>query len=756
MRRMTFYIVASVVMTLAMAVLGAGGASAAVGDQLILNAGLETGSGGTPSSWSFDSWSTGNTIRSAGTWSTDAHGGTHSVRVDVTAYGSDGDAKWTPQPFAVTGGKYYVFSDWYKSNRSSAVSVEYWTAGQSLESDGQWANLFSGIASASGWTQYQTGFTMPAGAVYATFVHFIAGVGWLETDDYSVTEQAELPGFSSPMISLTFDDGSGGWFNDARVRLNAKGFKTTQYIPTLGLTTNPPDSFMMTKAQISQAAGEGHEIGAHSVTHPDLTTVSDTQLKSEVVDSKATLEAIAGVGTVTDFAYPYGTYDARVIAALKAAGYTSGRSVEEGYNSQLDLSPYDIRVQNMTPSVSLATFQGWIDYAKAHNYWLVIVYHEVQPDNTRRCGNVPTDPDPCVGDYDTTDSQFQAQLDYISTAGLGADVMTVKQALQVATGGQGHPPVAGTVALSPAQPATNDMVTATAAGFSDPDGDALTYTYTWKVNGNAVATSTSAATTATFDLSQAGHGDHGDTVSVTVSASDGHGNTSAGISASVTVANTAPTVGSVSISPSAPSTNATLTATPTGFADLDGDALAYRYQWSLNGTAVPGATAATFTPSGVARGAVIGVTASADDGHGGTTAPVSATVTIADTAPVAGSVSLSPASPQHGATVTATPTGFTDADGDMLAYHYQWSLNGTAGGGRHRLDIRAVLGGSRRCRRGDGVRRRRPRRHQRGRQRQPDGGEHRTGRRLGVDQPVRAERQRNADGDPERVRRRGP
>ena len=296
MRRMTFCILASVVTMLAIAVVGASVASAAVGDQLIVNAGLETGSGGTPTSWSFDAWSTGNTIRTTGTWSTDAHSGTHSIRVDVTAYESDGDAKWTPQPFAVTGGKYYVFSDWYKSNRASAISVEYWTAGQSLDSDGQWANLFSGISAASGWTQYQTGFTMPAGAVYATIVHFVAGVGWLETDDYSVTEQAEPPGFSSPMISLTFDDGSESWFTDARPRLNAKGFKTTLYVPTQGLTTSPPDSFLLTKAQISQAAGEGHEIGSHSVTHPNLTTVSDSQLKSELVDSKATLEGIAGVG----------------------------------------------------------------------------------------------------------------------------------------------------------------------------------------------------------------------------------------------------------------------------------------------------------------------------------------------------------------------------------------------------------------------------------------------------------------------------
>ena len=41
-------------------------------------------------------------------------------------------------------------------------------------------------------------------------------------------------------------------------------------------------------------------------------------------------------------------------------------------------------------------------------------------------------------DYDTTVADFQAQLDYISSAGLGRDVMTVQQALDTAAA-QTHP-----------------------------------------------------------------------------------------------------------------------------------------------------------------------------------------------------------------------------------------------------------------------------------------------------------------------------
>ena len=48
-----------------------------------------------------------------------------------------------------------------------------------------------------------------------------------------------------------------------------------------------------------------------------------------------------------DLAYPFGSYDARVIAAAKVAGYRSARSVEEGYNAEPDLEPFDIRGQNI-------------------------------------------------------------------------------------------------------------------------------------------------------------------------------------------------------------------------------------------------------------------------------------------------------------------------------------------------------------------------------------------------------------------------
>ena len=58
---------------------------------------------------------------------------------------------------------YYTFSDWYRSDVNTAISVYYEKVGDT-PGEGHWQNLYSAISPASSWTHYETGFTMPAGA----------------------------------------------------------------------------------------------------------------------------------------------------------------------------------------------------------------------------------------------------------------------------------------------------------------------------------------------------------------------------------------------------------------------------------------------------------------------------------------------------------------------------------------------------------------------------------------------------------------
>jgi peptidoglycan/xylan/chitin deacetylase (PgdA/CDA1 family) len=81
----------------------------------------------------------------------------------------------------------------------------------------------------------------------------------------------------------------------------------------------------------------GWEIDSHSVTHPDLTTLTPSELRYQVVASRRFLRRTFHV-PVDSFCYPSSRYDAAVIEAVKAAGYTNALTENAGFATRAD--PY--------------------------------------------------------------------------------------------------------------------------------------------------------------------------------------------------------------------------------------------------------------------------------------------------------------------------------------------------------------------------------------------------------------------------------
>ncbi|MFP5365198.1 MAG: DUF4082 domain-containing protein [Thermoleophilia bacterium] len=259
-------------------------------------------------------------------------------------------------------------------------------------------------------------------------------------------------------------------------------------------------------------------------------------------------------------------------------------------------------------------------------------------------------------------------------------------------------PVEGSVAIAPASPRTDQTLTATPSGFSDPDGDPITYHYEWLRNGTPIA----GATATSLDLAQPSVGDRGDTIKVRVYATDGRGAASDAVAATVTVANTAPTAGTVTITPATPSSNDTVKANASGYADVDGDELSYRYQWLRNGTAISGATNRTLDLALAGNGDLgdtIAVDVVAVD-SGGASSPAargSKLISGLNSTPVEGSVAITPSSPRTDQTLTATPSGFSDPDGHSITYAYRWLRDGTpiSGATGSTLDLATAGNGDR-------------------------------------------------------------
>ena len=122
------------------------------------------------------------------------------------------------------------------------------------------------------------------------------------------------------VVSLTFDDGNADQMSSVST-LNQLGLKGTFFITT-GWIDQPG---WLTRGQLATIAAAGHEIGGHTVTHPDLTTVTADEATRQICNGRATL---AGWGfPTTSFAYPFAAVNPAVEAAVQACGFNSARNL---------------------------------------------------------------------------------------------------------------------------------------------------------------------------------------------------------------------------------------------------------------------------------------------------------------------------------------------------------------------------------------------------------------------------------------------
>lgn len=105
----------------------------------------------------------------------------------------------------------------------------------------------------------------------------------------------------------------------AQLRSNFSG---SGHFPALG--------HAMTREQARALATGGLvTIGAHTVTHPQLTGLADGARRREIFDSKAACEALTAE-RVPGFAYPYGDLDNEVRSLVERAGFAYACSTKHG------------------------------------------------------------------------------------------------------------------------------------------------------------------------------------------------------------------------------------------------------------------------------------------------------------------------------------------------------------------------------------------------------------------------------------------
>jgi peptidoglycan/xylan/chitin deacetylase (PgdA/CDA1 family) len=176
----------------------------------------------------------------------------------------------------------------------------------------------------------------PPGALYPDLyvrpADFVAQMTWLRLRRFHpVTLQrvydhwttgTPLP--SRPIV-LSFDDGYLSQYTRAYKTLRRDRWPGVENIEVNFL--RPEGGLRPWRVRKMIAAG--WEIDAHTLTHPDLTHVSDARLVREIVGSRTALRHRFHV-PVDFFCYPSGRYDGHVIAEVRRAGFLGATTTNYG------------------------------------------------------------------------------------------------------------------------------------------------------------------------------------------------------------------------------------------------------------------------------------------------------------------------------------------------------------------------------------------------------------------------------------------
>lgn len=145
-------------------------------------------------------------------------------------------------------------------------------------------------------------------------------------------------------VALTFDDGYASVVEQAWPELRRRGLPATLFAVSGYLDSATPFPWdahlpagsgltrLVGSRELAAAAGEGLDIGSHTVTHRWLPGLAPYEIAEELVRSRKELEDLLG-RAVTSFAYPMGGWNPAIREEVTAAGYEVAITTERGRNA---------------------------------------------------------------------------------------------------------------------------------------------------------------------------------------------------------------------------------------------------------------------------------------------------------------------------------------------------------------------------------------------------------------------------------------
>lgn len=186
------------------------------------------------------------------------------------------------------------------------------------------------------------------------------------------------------VITLVFDDGYEAVYNSVVPLLRRYRTPAVFALPLNSKKLEATEQHKIKPWQEWQhLRDEGHELAAHSVTHTNLTKLSDEELRVELKNPSITLQT-------TTLIYPGGAFDDRV-AHSAASYYIAARTTQRGFETlppqnSLQLKTFNFTRNNFTV-LKANVFALW---ACITNSWLIETYHMINENDREMIHTVRT------------------------------------------------------------------------------------------------------------------------------------------------------------------------------------------------------------------------------------------------------------------------------------------------------------------------------------------------------------------------------
>lgn len=334
----------------------------------------------------FAGWS----LQRSGVANVSAQLGNEVQSIVVSDY-QTGNIGWESAPLPVEPHDYRRVDLTYSSNAYSEIWIEY-----ELNSGEYVSWLVDIVPPSSEKTAASLYIESPSDAKAMQFSAQLADNGSLQTYDVVASLIAKPAAFSSPAVSVTFDDGWGSSKSNGAQILDELGFKATYYINPAYLG----NSQYMTEDDVKELLASGYQIGSHTNTHIDISSYSQEKVEADMMAAAKYLKK-RGIESA-DFASPYGKYDNNVLSYVMSLS-NSHRGTEFGINTKQNFDKANLRALFIRKETTDTELRRALDMARRTNGWLILIYHKIEPSDS---------------EFDVDKETFKRQMEIVKKSGI--------------------------------------------------------------------------------------------------------------------------------------------------------------------------------------------------------------------------------------------------------------------------------------------------------------------------------------------------